>query len=136
MPTPCHASLDRYARSFYRAVKMAVRDFLDSESANRQKNRELIAKLGFCDSDILRLISAQRRLSQFCFSEAKFGEEAKRDDRGRNRANVWEVANALHVWRRQLLYHVGFYKYWQEARNNAPADAERKRLRLSADHFS
>ena len=97
--------LDGYARTLYDAAKKAVEDV----KAEHEMSTFMVAKLDFCHSDLLRSSHLAMRKCQYLASlssSAPGHEEALR-----TKPNVYEFAMALHLWRRQVSLHFGYYRW-------------------------
>jgi hypothetical protein len=107
----CKNVMGTHARTMYKAAKNAVKDFV--EEKGNTLHGKTNAKLGFADSDIMRYCNTRMRIAQFCCSLAENLTDGELDEeRARNAFDVFELAMALHQWRRQVHIHHSYYRWW------------------------
>ncbi|CAJ1423332.1 unnamed protein product [Effrenium voratum] len=95
--------LDPRARTLFRAVQAGVRDYLnDTETILCPF---WIQKIKLWDTDMLKFCSVCKRMCQALRGADDFHREA---------ASVFEIAYAIHTWRRQLALHRGYYRWASE----------------------
>merc|ERR1712216_439134 len=85
----------------YQHFLEGIEQFLDENEDLEQLIRE---KLQFADTDIMRLANAQMRMCQYARSKTPLPPEEGTP--GRVQISVYELAHALHAWKRQIHLHI------------------------------
>ena len=66
-------------------------------------------KLQFADTDIMRLANAQMRMCQYARSKTPLPPEEGTP--GRVQISIYELAHALHAWKRQIHLHIAHTRW-------------------------
>ena len=104
LPHPQEHFYDAFARSMYQGFMGGVEDFLEGHPGIDQVIKE---KLEFADTDIQRLTNAEMRMCQFAQTK-----NAQTQNQGeRKQWDVYDLAHALHAWRRQISLYVAHTKW-------------------------
>jgi hypothetical protein len=98
--------LDGFALTLFRAATEAAKKFV-AEGANAAAARWLDAKLKYVSSDLLKFANAAMRMSQFLASLSSAPDAQSTHQRCK--VNVYEMAHALWMWRRQVHIHWCYY---------------------------
>ena len=117
---------DGFARDMLAAVRSAVQEFL-SDIQDQGGSSHFSQKLSYYDTDISKFSNVVMRCTQHLASIAGLQEETASYS-----YSVYEVAHALHQWRRQLAVHRGFIRWSeQQGPRRLPAQIEGRRDRRS-----
>ena len=122
LPFPAVHFFDKFALTMYRAFLEGIEQFLDENEDLEQLIRE---KLQFADTDIMRLANAQMRMCQYARSKTPLPPEEGTP--GRVQISVYELAHALHAWKRQIHLHIAHTK-WDAVNGPRPALATLRAL--------
>ena len=122
LPFPAVHFFDKFALTMYRAFLEGIEQFLDENEDLEQLIRE---KLQFADTDIMRLANAQMRMCQYARSKTPLPPEEGTP--GRVQISIYELAHALHAWKRQIHLHIAHTK-WDAVNGPRPALATLRAL--------
>ena len=106
LPFPAVHYFDTCALAKYNAFLKGIEQFLDENEELEQLIRE---KLQFADTDIMRLANAQMRMCQYARSKTPLPPEEGTP--GRVQISVYELAHALHAWKRQIHLHIAHTRW-------------------------
>ena len=106
-----HIYLDGFALTVFRAAEETAKKFV-AEGAYSTTARWLDVKLKYIASDVLKFANASMRMSQFLTSLSAAPEAST--DHQRREINVYEIAHALWMWRRQMHIHWCYYRAMEE----------------------
>ena len=126
-----YSCLDPFAETLFSVVLDSVKRFVEET----QDLDELFAqKLGFADTDLLRFTNVGMRMVQFLEKRTAFRMGAAPSSC--QAYTVYELAHAIHCWRRQLVWHRALYRVDPESLNTASLRLHRAgTLQLSEEEF-
>ena len=111
LPTKRRVCLDNFSQSMWRKVQQAIDEFLRRRAGSL--NTYFVQKLRYADSDVLKMGNVMMRMCQF---NEHLAGRAKPELR--TKISLYELAHALHNWRRQMRLHNGFYRSVAEREPN------------------
>ena len=108
---------DNFALSLFRAATQAVDDFL---SGDQEVDVYFAQKLRFADTDVLRFTNVMMRACMMLTDTSGQAAGQVLAPHLRRAWSIYELCYALHIWKRQLALHHGFY-ISDAARAQAPS---------------
>jgi len=113
LPTARVHHFDNFALSMFRSFQEGVTDYIE---AHPDLDQLIVEKLHFLDTDVQRLTNAEMRMCQYAETCTQLPGRPSQ----RAAWDVYELAHALHAWRRQMALYVAHTK-WDAVNGPRPA---------------